>query len=792
MSEITDADIDAMRAQVKAEAFTDEDIDRVREGKEPLPVFLKQRGKLDADGNYTVETPLGPTRWSPEGVKIVDAEEWKQSQDLQDATNKEDALNAAVTFGSGASQKLVPQVAGLRAALPVSTSGAGSFLGPVGAISELIDQGPSATLDKYRAARDDAAKTVRAARESAGPGYEIAGALATSGPFAPESAGGRLALSGILGASNSLIESKADLTKPSAETLKMAATDAATGGGFGLAAGLIGEGLGAGLRKVAGHLEGKAVASVAKQAAKDEAAVAAEIASLKGKLGSETQSASRILENAQRAVAGTAEIGEQRLGAVGSDAAREAAEALSSPAAKDLAEKVLSNNLKDLPGKQAAIELMQAELGIRVANSQQEAARRTAEYFATPLFQSEVAPRLKLLAPRFGIAAAGYLAGSAFDAAAGTDSAKGIGGFVGATLGAQGVRQMIKNVASSPRVQKAIADRLTPILMNAAAVATAAPLLAVASHDVSESDLGDQELAAEGLTSLGGLASVVGKSTPTPSTPLGSELDQKIQRTVGVVQLGAALEQHNNDLEKGIDKVMKGERPPASPTKAVQGTQDFGGKRQRKDAKAAHDQHVNDLSSLATDPNVLLDRVASNLGDMSHIAPGVYGALVRHADRATKYLLEQSKRPPKAGPLAAEWHTNETERHLFAQKLEVVQDPMSVMRHAAAGTLTRAQMDALKATSPLLARQISDAALMRLADSPKGIPYRARMALSLLTGVDVDGTMGAAIAHNQAAIQGARGKAGDTQGAPSTPGSDSKITLAERTALPSQRRSMEA
>lgn len=357
---------------------------------------------------------------------------------------------------------------------------------------------------------------------------------------------------------------------------------------------------------------------------------------------------------------------------------------------------------------------------------------------------------------------------------------------VNQTLGSAGARKMTRAVAANPGLQEATAKHLAPLLDSEA------PGASPPSRQVTEKDLGDQELAAEGLSAAGGLGAVIGKSAPSPSVAPKSHLDAEIKRTVGVLQLGAALEKQHADIDRNIGKILRGEKAPASPTKAVQGTQDFGGKRQRKDAKAAHDQHVNDLSSLATDPNVLLDRVASNLGDMSHVAPGIYGALVRHADRATKYLVEQSKRPPKAGPLAAEWHTNETERHLFAQKLEVVQDPMSVMRHAAAGTLTRAQMDALKATSPLLARQISDAALMRLADSPKGIPYRARMALSLLTGVDVDGTMGAAIAHNQAAIQGARGKAGDTQGAPSTPGSDSKITLAERTALPSQRRSMEA
>jgi hypothetical protein len=130
----------------------------------------------------------------------------------------------------------------------------------------------------------------------------------------------------------------------------------------------------------------------------------------------------------------------------------------------------------------------------------------------------------------------------------------------------------------------------------------------------------------------------------------------------------------------------------------------------------------------------------------------------------------------------------EAEQHEFAQKLEAVERPMSVLKHAASGTLVPAQWEAVQAVYPLLARQIQDMAMERLADPPKDVPYRARLMLSMITGIDVDGSMGAAVALNQQAIASAESKR-STMGPPDAKQRD--LTLASRAATPGQRREME-
>ena len=213
--------------------------------------------------------------------------------------------------------------------------------------------------------------------------------------------------------------------------------------------------------------------------------------------------------------------------------------------------------------------------------------------------------------------------------------------------------------------------------------------------------------------------------------------------------------------------------------------------RMRRDAAAAHDKRTEEIRQLAADPNAFLDRVSKNLERVGPVAPGVSAALTAQAHTAVQYLAQAAQRPVKPGPLAHDWTPTESERHEFAQKLEAVQDPMSVLRHAAAGTLTPVQIEALRTVYPGLAKAIGEKALMQaMAKKPSEVPYRARLMLSMLTGADVDGsTSQAALASNQLANHG--NKQSQENAAPQSSGARSEMTLASRMALPSQRRELE-
>lgn len=270
----------------------------------------------------------------------------------------------------------------------------------------------------------------------------------------------------------------------------------------------------------------------------------------------------------------------------------------------------------------------------------------------------------------------------------------------------------------------------------------------------------------------------------TPETP--AEQPAAMGRAQSIAEAAAAAKAHDEEMRKGIERVFKNEGAPKA-SSALK-SQDFGSMRMRRDERASYDKRVDEVRELAANPEALVERLTRNMAGVGQTAPNMAAAMTNAAHRAVSYLAQQAEVPPKAGPLAPEWDVPEADRFSFSQKLEVVQEPMSVLRAAASGTLTEDQIDALRAVYPRLARQMTDMTLERMTTAKGDVPYRARLMLSMLSGLDVDGTMSPeAIAANQTAIS----KSGQKSAAPGAPGESKdagSITLAQRMSLPGQRR----
>lgn len=270
----------------------------------------------------------------------------------------------------------------------------------------------------------------------------------------------------------------------------------------------------------------------------------------------------------------------------------------------------------------------------------------------------------------------------------------------------------------------------------------------------------------------------------TPEQP-----DQHVAALGKATELAAihgAAQAHDKAIDEGLQHVVKGTKPPKGAT--VLKTQDFGSKQLRQDARAAHQKRVEEVRRFAADPQALVDRVAGNTGELA-AAPAVQAHLTAVAHRAVKYLAKQAETPQKPGPLGREWVATDAERHVFALQLEAVQEPMSVLRHAAAGTLTKQQLDAVLAVYPSLHAQLAEKAADQLM-SGEDVPYRARLMLSLLAGIDADGTLSPqSIAMNQKAIAAAKLGSQKPSEQPQ-PLSDVKLGQAERMALPGDKRQL--
>lgn len=691
---------------------------------------FKSRGVRQPDGTWLVQTPQGPVRLDDEGNPVEEIHTPGGSQDVE-ALSKEGVLNRVLATAQGGAQGLVPQLAGLKAA---------------------------ALGGDYKQARDEARQTVATAEEEAGPLYGVAGAVLSGGLVAPESMAGRLALSGGLGAVGAAAETGGDLEAT------------AKGAGLGLVAGAAGEALGAGVRKLGAKLWSGADEALARQTAKDVETVEKKIASLSGQLGAETQKGSRMLENIQRGAAGVTDLG--GTGAVGGELQGKLIAALQEPGAQELAEKVAGSALQKFPSQKATIDAIETELLAKRASASSDAAKLTADYFKTSIWQGEIKDRIKnVLAPRFGLAAIGAVTGELMGGAAGFEHHEG--GFLGFGMGglnSPGIRQMTKNLAKSNRVRVAVAEKLIPVLVTASqairhGIIPSAELLSRVT--LSETALGSPDLAAEQLAARGGLGSILGDHPPdvgyltgttTPQTPL----DQAIHQTVGVTQLAGVLDAHHTEIDKAVSGFLGGkqsERPKPKPL-------------------------PDGVHELASNPQALVDRVSNNLGGLYTVAPGISSALTGVAQRAVQHLSTLAAVPPPRGPLGREWQPTRAERRILEQATAVIDDPLILLEHARAGTLSRAHLAAAQAVYPVLTRAIGDRALDAAIGEGKRPSYRQRQMLSMLTGVDVDGEL-ALTAANQRAMQAPSVKPSNA-GAPGSAGAE-KLTLGQRMAQPHQR-----
>jgi hypothetical protein len=146
--------------------------------------------------------------------------------------------------------------------------------------------------------------------------------------------------------------------------------------------------------------------------------------------------------------------------------------------------------------------------------------------------------------------------------------------------------------------------------------------------------------------------------------------------------------------------------------------------------------------------------------------------------------------PPERGPLGPKWTPSQAEISKFNRYYQAVEDPTSILKQAAAGTLTPEAVEAVKAVYPELYDRMSQAALEKISSHRGPVPYRSKLMLSFMLGTDLDGTLNpASIARNQATIRGPSAKAPDSlPGGPQpNPKGAEKLTIAKRSQLPTRR-----
>lgn len=188
------------------------------------------------------------------------------------------------------------------------------------------------------------------------------------------------------------------------------------------------------------------------------------------------------------------------------------------------------------------------------------------------------------------------------------------------------------------------------------------------------------------------------------------------------------------------------------------------------------------LDRLTGDPDSFASQIEQHTAPISGHAPQTHQALQIAAARCAQFLASKVPRDPGGrGPLASEWTPNAAAVAKFHRYEEAVNNPLSVIKKAAAGTLTQEHIEALQTCYPDLYSSMQSALIQRLTAPGARPPYSARLGMSRLMGQSMDGSnTGPAILHNQMALapkpqQGPKG---------ATPARADKVQFANRLQTP--------
>lgn len=162
----------------------------------------------------------------------------------------------------------------------------------------------------------------------------------------------------------------------------------------------------------------------------------------------------------------------------------------------------------------------------------------------------------------------------------------------------------------------------------------------------------------------------------------------------------------------------------------------------KQDNYSSFDAYAEKLRKYADNPELYLQEInAKNVGLHKHI-PNLLANSEVKAMAAINFL--NSKLPRKAGDVGLiQRPFKPTTQQLakFARYAEIVENPRLAMQHLKAGTLTKENVEALKAVYPEIYKQVVDKSAAYIDKYGSKLPYNKKIQLGIMLGMPVDTSM---------------------------------------------------
>lgn len=169
----------------------------------------------------------------------------------------------------------------------------------------------------------------------------------------------------------------------------------------------------------------------------------------------------------------------------------------------------------------------------------------------------------------------------------------------------------------------------------------------------------------------------------------------------------------------------------------------FMGDESKNREEAFHDMRMK-LADIQANPAVLADNIANNLTPLQQTgAPKVADAFNQKISSALGYIYQNMPKPisPENPFHNVPFKPSDSDLAKFERKLSVVLDPFVVIDALKGGTLTKEHMDSLQANYPILYSAIRSKVIDHVIEEKPNLPYQARLKLSLLMGMNIDGSI---------------------------------------------------
>jgi hypothetical protein len=191
---------------------------------------------------------------------------------------------------------------------------------------------------------------------------------------------------------------------------------------------------------------------------------------------------------------------------------------------------------------------------------------------------------------------------------------------------------------------------------------------------------------------------------------------------------------------------------------------------------------IREMSSV--DPNLMIDHLSNTHSMINSVAPNISPHIHGLATKSINFLQEKLPKPQNDYLGTPEWTPSKSQIQLWNHYHDIIDDPISVLKHVKDGSFTNHHLEVLNNVYPELYQEMQNMMMEQM--HPKNLekmPYSTKIALSKFMGMPLEASLlGQNILSNQGQFaQGQQVNQGN-QGNKSTVGGMKEIDLGQRSA----------